>query len=203
MDKSIEQRQCETCGEKVAYFNTIYISSTNKLTCSCLRCYNERIAKECDSNFEHVEFEPVILEDISRVNHEFYFTVRNLGDRVVIESFEIKDGNREGYEFSIIGDIDNDIIIIFGKLIERMRRALNRKHIEWCKSTNRFQIAVDDIVRARIDCDLESDEYNGRHLPLIVIDGKEIKWNDFGHMLMTYEGFNFKLNIFDKSDEIP
>jgi len=32
---------------------------------------------------------------------------------------------------------------------------------------------------------------------------KEIKWDEFGRMLMTYEGFNFKLEIFDKSDEIP
>ena len=39
--------------------------------------------------------------------------------------------------------------------------------------------------------------------PLIVIDGKEISWRQFGQMLMTYEGFNFKLEIFDKSDEIP
>jgi hypothetical protein len=36
-----------------------------------------------------------------------------------------------------------------------------------------------------------------------VIDGKKIKWDEFGRMLMTYEGFNFKLEIFDKSDEIP
>ena len=49
---------------------------------------------------------------------------------------------------------------------------------------------------------IESDDNYG-HQPLIVIDGKEIKWDEFGRMLMTYEGFNFKLEIFDKSDEIP
>jgi hypothetical protein len=37
----------------------------------------------------------------------------------------------------------------------------------------------------------------------ITRDGKEISWRQFGQMLMTYEGFNFKLEIFDKSDEIP
>ena len=55
-------------------------------------------------------------------------------------------------------------------------------------------------MRGTITCDLESDDDYG-HPPLIVIDGKEISWKDFGRMLMTYEGFNFKLEIFDRSDE--
>ena len=50
--------------------------------------------------------------------------------------------------------------------------------------------------------DLECDGDYG-HPPLIVIDGKEIRWDEFGRMLMTYEGFHFKLEIFDRSEEIP
>jgi hypothetical protein len=38
---------------------------------------------------------------------------------------------------------------------------------------------------------------------LIVIDGKEIRWDEFGRMLRTFEGFNFKLEIFDRSEEMP
>ena len=56
-------------------------------------------------------------------------------------------------------------------------------------------------MRGKIDCDLDSPDYE--RLLLIVIDGKEISWIEFGQMLMTYEGFNFKLEIFDRSDEIP
>jgi hypothetical protein len=59
------------------------------------------------------------------------------------------------------------------------------------------------LEKATISCDLERTEDYGGHPPLIVIDGKEIKWEDFGKMLMTYEGFNFKLEIVDKSDEMP
>ena len=83
-----------------------------------------------------------------------------------------------------------------------MLSGLHQKHIEWSDTTNSWQITKVDVVRAKIDSDLENDDYYG-HPPLIVIDGKEIKWEDFGRMLMTYEGFNFKLEIFDRSDEIP
>ncbi|MHC4270656.1 MAG: DUF7713 domain-containing protein [Planctomycetota bacterium] len=33
------------------------------------------------------------------------------------------------------------------------------------------------------------------------MDGKEIPWHEFGKMLMTYEGFNFRLDIFDRFEE--
>ena len=81
-----------------------------------------------------------------------------------------------------------------------MRRALSRKHMYWDETTQSRQIADDDVVCGKIDCDLDSPEYE--RVPVIVIDGKEISWNEFGQMLMTYEGFNFKLEIFDRSDDI-
>jgi hypothetical protein len=159
------------------------------------------MAEYSDIDFEHAELDPIILKDFEGVDHKFHFTVRHLGDRIGIEAFEIKEGHRGGYEFSYIGDIDDEIFNLFGKLVERMLSGLHQKHIEWSDTTNSWQITKDDVVRANIGSDLESDDYYG-HPPLIVIDGKEIKWEDFGRMLMTYEGFNFKLEIFDRSDEM-
>lgn len=38
-------------------------------------------------------------------------------------------------------------------------------------------------------------------VPLVMIDGREIKWDELGRMLMSYEGWQFKLQIRDKSEE--
>jgi hypothetical protein len=54
------------------------------------------------------------------------------------------------------------------------------------------------MVRGRIDCDIEADD----RLPLLVIDGKEIPWDQFGRMLMSFEGWQFKLEIRDRSEEV-
>ena len=202
MDSNIKQEKCEFCGEYVPRYNTIYVAPEKEYLCSCLTCFNKRMAEYSGTDFDHVDFEPIILKDTEGVAHEFNFTIRHLGDRVGIDSFEIKDGHRGGYEFSLIGDIDKEIFDLFGKLFERMRRGLNRNHLEWDGTTNSWQISKDDVVRAMISSDLESDEDYG-HPPLIVIDGKEIRWDEFGRMLMTYEGFHFKLEIFDRSEEIP
>jgi len=166
-----------------------------------LKCYNQRISNYTGFDFEHVEFEPIVIKDIDDLDHKFHFTGRHLGDRVAIEAFEIKDGNPGGYEFSVIDDIEEEPFELLGMLIGRIRRALNRKHIYWNETTRKWQITDDAVVRGKIDSDRYTPDYE--RLPLIVIDSKEISWSEFGQMLMTYEGFNFKLEIFDRSDEIP
>jgi hypothetical protein len=39
-------------------------------------------------------------------------------------------------------------------------------------------------------------------VPLLIIDGREIGWDEFGRMLMSFEGWQFKLSIKDKSEEL-
>jgi hypothetical protein len=35
----------------------------------------------------------------------------------------------------------------------------------------------------------------------MIVDGREVTWEDFGRMLMSFEGFQFQPNIRDKSQE--
>ena len=60
-----------------------------------------------------------------------------------------------------------------------------------------MQIVQPGIVRARIGSDYS--EGDGR--PVVVVDGNEIEWDDFGRMLLTYEGWHFKMEIHDQSEE--
>jgi len=61
-----------------------------------------------------------------------------------------------------------------------------------------LQIADHRVVRASIDWD---DAQKG-HVPLLIIDGQEITWEEFGRMLMSFEGFQFKLEVADQSEEL-
>jgi hypothetical protein len=73
-----------------------------------------------------------------------------------------------------------------------MRRSLSVKHLE--RSTHGLQIA-DQTVCGRIDWDASED---GR-VPLLVIDGQEVSWRELGRMLMTFEGWQFRLAICDRA----
>ena len=36
----------------------------------------------------------------------------------------------------------------------------------------------------------------------LIIDGREVTWDEFGRMLMSFEGWQLKLNLADKSEEL-
>jgi hypothetical protein len=115
---------------------------------------------------------------------------------VALDAFELRDVHPSGYHFQIIGDPEEDLLVLLGRLIEKMRRALSTKHLK--NGEHGLQISDDRVVCGRIEWD---DARNDR-VPLLIIDGREIGWEEFGRMLMTFEGWQFKLTIRDKSEEL-
>ncbi len=164
----------------------------------CNRCHNKEVAEAMGlAGFEDARFDPVSLRDSTGRAHEFHFRTNLFGPGVAIDAFELADGYRAGYNFQIIGDPEEDLLVLFGRLIEKMRRALAIKHLVKGED-GQLQIADHRVVRARIGW---NEEDKGR-TPMLIIDGREIDWEELGRMLMTFEGWQFKLSIADKSDEL-
>jgi hypothetical protein len=196
MSSNSTQIPCETCGTAVATYDGVYFSKGDIRRFLCTRCYNESISDAMGLDFEHLSFQPIILADKDGENHTFHFQTRLFGDKVYIQALEIRDNAPKGYEFSIYGDAEDDLFGLFTKLVERARRELKRKHIEPGDLT-RYRITEEDIVRGHINWD---DDAGGK-VPRLVIDGKELSWHEFGRMLMAYEGFHFKLELFEGDEE--
>ena len=189
---------CHTCQAPIAGYNSVQVGSLEGgYRPLCSRCYNAEVAAQGEFDFEHVQFEPIELTDVEGVSHRFDFRLRLLGDeRVSLEAFEIQDGAPAGYQFQVLDEVKTDLFAVLARLVERMRRALGLRHLE---TLDRFGWVIKDfVVRGRIDCDLDADD----RLPLLVIDGREISWEQFGRMLMGFEGWQFKLEIRDRSEEV-
>lgn len=148
------------------------------------------------TGFENAKFEPVVLVDSSGEVREFHFRTHLFVTGVALNAFELCDGHPSGYHFQIIGDPEEDLLVLLGRLIEKMRRALSTKHLK--NGEHGLQISDDRVVCGRIEWD---DAPNGG-VPLLIIDGREIGWDELGRMLMTFEGWQFKLTIRDKSEEL-
>jgi len=128
--------------------------------------------------------------------HEFHFRSHLFVSGIALDGFELRDGIPAGYHFQIIGDSEEDPLALLGRLIAKIRRSLATRHLvkgEWG-----WGIADNGVVRGMV----ESDRGRNGRMPLLIIDGREITWNDFGRMLMTFEGSQFKLNLSDKSEEL-
>lgn len=194
--KSHMKDQCNACRAEVSSYDGVYLTARGHSRFLCSKCYNESISEEFGLDFNHISFHPMTLRDRDGVDHTFHFQTRLFGDNVNIEALEIKEGNPKGYVFSEHGDVEDDLFGLFAKLVDRLRRELERKHIE-PSDLLRYQITNQNIVRGHIAWDDET----GGETPCLIIDGKEISWHEFGRMLMTYEGFHFKLEIFEGSEE--
>lgn len=189
--------RCAECGESTPEFEIVNYGSIERgYRQICTRCFNAEIAKlEGLDKFEHVRFEPVELADCKGNVHVFHFRTRLFGPGVALEAFELRDGRPGGYQFQVIGDPKADLPALLARLIDRIRRALSLQHMR--EGSFGPEIADHGILRGRIGWD---DAQDGQ-IPLLIIDGQEITWDAFGRMLMTYEGWQFKLEIRDKSED--
>jgi len=141
----------------------------------CRQCFNAEAAKLGGVDFGRLNFEPVCLVDCLGQAHEFHFRTHLFGPGVALDAFELRDGSPAGYQFQIIGDPEEELLALLGRLIDKMRRALSVKHIQ--DSEYGLQVAH-KVVRDRI----EWDEAEDGRVPLIVVNGREITWDQFGRM---------------------
>jgi hypothetical protein len=189
--------RCEACGTDVPGYDTVYYGSIEQGHRDlCSRCFNAEVASamglEC---FENVSLHPVVMTDCAGERHEFHFRTRLLGSMLAIDAFELIADAPGGYQFQILGEPEDEPLSLLGRLIERMRRSLSVKYL--VHGEHGTQVA-DWTVCGRIDWDAPADD----RTPLLVIDGREVSWEDFGRMLMTFQGWQFRLAISDRSEEV-
>jgi hypothetical protein len=190
--------QCAACGAVVPHHDTVNsVSEGHGDRLLCTGCFNREMARHTGlDDFGAVKFKPVRLSDANGTVHEFHFRSLLFGDQLSLEAFDsASEEEPSGYRFQILGDPLSDQFVLLGKLIEKMRRLLAVAHIR--DSDLGLQI-VDETVRGRIEWDGEEDA----HGPCVVIDGRRVEWDELGRMLMAFEGWQFKLEVRDPSDEI-
>ena len=191
-------KTCDTCGVVPRPFDSVHYGSHGsayRLLCS--RCFNLEVARRGGLvDFEHVDFEPLTMSDASGRDHVFQFRTHLFAIGVAIDAIELLEDERDGYHFQVIGDAEGDLLELLARLVTKMRRALALSHIE--EGAHGLQISNAGIVRARIESDPESDT----DMPMVVIDGRQVSWEEFGRMVATYMGFQFKLDMHDLSNEI-
>ena len=193
-----QQTRCAGCSQVVPSYDIVNVGSVEQgYRALCGKCFNTEMAKlDGWDRFEHVTFEPVRLADCVGETHEFHFRTHLFGTGVALDAFELRDGHPAGYQFQIIGDPEEDPLVLLGRLIEKIRRGLSIKHVR----NDEFGLHIADhrVVRGKIDWD---DSQDGS-VPLLNVDGCEITWRELGRMLMSFEGWQFKLEIRDKSEEL-
>jgi len=197
MDEPGTREACTDCGMKAGDGEGVHLLLSETVDrFFCARCAKAALARRSwKSDFEYPEFAPLTMAQGDGRLHRFEFTTHRTETGLEIQMWEA-DKRGAGYELEILGDFDADPLELFRSLNARMQRALCRRHLEVRDGS--LAIRPEGVVRALIDRDDESDE----DLPVVVIDGRPVTWEAFGRMLLRYEGWQFKLEIYDLSEEI-
>lgn len=188
--------KCERCGTLVPSYDTVHYGDGSKTETLCMACFNRAAGEAMGIEVDKARFEPVTLLDCDRRPHVLHVRRRLCATGQVVEAFEVIDGAPGGYQFGILGEADGDPMELFAQLYERMRRGLARQHV--VDDEYGTHLALSGPVRGHIDSDYGRDP---EPLPVIVIDGREFTWEEFGRMLLSFEGWQFRLEIIDRTDE--
>lgn len=198
MDHKNSVEKCTDCNLPVQAWDGVNLVENHESRFLCTKCYNHEISRRYGFDFEQITFQPLDIEDLDGEKHTFHFRTFVVGRKVFIHAMEIENEEPSGYQFSVQGDIEDNLLNLFSLLVSRLNRELSRKHIELEPDFySRYKITDDDVVRGYITS-AEDGMYEG---PCLVIDGKQITWEEFGRMLQASEGFHFKLEIFDSDVE--
>jgi hypothetical protein len=191
------ENTCAACNKPTPGYDIVHFNDPTSPRILCTYCYNATMAASCGlDGFHNARFEPLDVVDQNGLRHVFHFRYRLFVTGVSLDAFELSDDTPSGYQFRVIGEPEDEPFEVLGRLVKKIKGALSTRHLE--ETPHGLLIADHGIVRGNIECDLD-DPY--RQMPLLIIDGQEITWAEFGQILTSYEGWRFKLKILERDQE--
>ena len=139
----------------------------------------------------------IFIEDQWKWEYHFKIASFPVPTGLASEAIEVKKDNSVGYMFNILSDFDADPELAEERLIKKIKRGINRRHLK--NQNGKWEIGAKNMLRGRIEWndDFSNTEYDRA----FVIDGKRITMEEFGRMLEPWEGWCFQFKILDRCDD--
>jgi hypothetical protein len=186
--------KCGRCGRLIRSEQTIGVTGVGQ---RCYSCFNEEIAERMGVRFDNTPLQPIELADPDGVVRRF--EIRSMlcatGHEMIAEEVPRRaDGG--GYRFAVLGDFEADAWQLFQRLYGKMRHEMGARHLE--RTEYGWHLAKGDRLVGRI----EWDEQEEGRVPLLIVDGKALRWEDVGRLLMSYEGFTLHARVEDSIEVV-
>jgi hypothetical protein len=94
------------------------------------------------------------------------------------------------------GDFLDDPMGLFNELHGKIKRGLSMQHLD----TDSGLRIKDQCLRGQVSSNYDDTE-SGEPEPVFVIDGRPVSLGELGKMLLSFEGWQFRLEILDKFEE--
>ena len=203
--RSKPKELCSYCDSEINSCFVTHVSSkegeAGKPVCAeCLiRSMAERMGISPPTKFE---FPPISLFDSVGKKHPFHFDVR-MSTGLGITTYEKIGDGFGGYTFSVLDHPETDIDELYDRLLKKMMAGLAQKYLKaetfgdfnpWQSKLYIKGSAVNGTISER-----ENPE-TGEWEQIVVVDGQELTWQQFGKALSPFTGFGFRIECFDLTD---
>lgn len=187
---------CEIC--KIKEVDIYVHTPEGKSMGLCWECNNE-----LEANYLGITLAPFrngIYEFTGIRGKKHKFIIHKIIHPVGIgyQAVEVTKDGSPGFRVEVLGNLDCDQADLFNKLEAKIKKTLLKRYLQSTirPDGNKYTGFKKDEVVGRL-------EYDDNHEnPKVIIDGKLFSWNDLGRMLNTFDGFQFKLKIYDITDDM-
>lgn len=191
--------KCQWCGKNSNGYGMVvlHIKEDQPSQLICNDCYNGYMADMLEiEDYEGYE-EELIFKDCDGIDHCFQIMKKIFPTGTLWEAVELLDKDKVGYLFQIHQEIEDDSREVLKRLYSKIQKGLSKKFIVKESSLGHgYNTLINNNAEGRIEWD---DNYDG-HIPKFIIDGKEYSLEELGKMIMTYEGWNFKLEVIEPTE---
>lgn len=194
------EERCVRCNKSVSTSLGIFLSAhdTTELGgCGfhCGRCAAEAVAEVTGKKFHYVDIEPITLVNAAGRRCLFHFQYLTNGPTPSLQAVEFQDGVAHGYEAAVLAEPGESSVSLIGRLLDKLHRLLARSDVVEAPELTLGLSMTSSEIRGLIAYDEESDG------SFAVVDGRRLDWETLGQLLLSHEGFHFRLELRDPTDE--
>jgi len=181
-----DEPTCADCGAQL-------IRTFLAATPVCDRCYGTRIAASHGWPTLPEPPDPETIVGPDGRQHRIVYRVWRSPGGIAVEAGE-GDRMSDGYFVQMVGPHDGDVTIFIERVKASIRRRIAHKDLERSPTGDHLIIAGDDLTGRLVWCE-DGESYG------VVVDGRQLSWEEFGRTLEPFEGWEFRLSFRDRLGE--
>ncbi len=187
---------CVVCGAHTPRLLGIFITEEGKqqlggLGFHCGRCAAKVMADQRGEELHYLEIAPIAMHNAQGRRCVFHFQYMTTGPVPGLRACEIEG---YGYEAAVVERPGESYSALFERLLEKLRALLARSDLKDAPRTSTGLAMTGSEIHGRLEYDVDT------HGPCVVVDGRKLDWMVLGDLLMSHEGFDFRLE-FDLGSE--
>ncbi len=140
---------------------------------------------------------PLLLHRPDGRSHRLRFRIWRAPTGIEVELEEMEVTTGEGFQFAVLGDHDADVEDLLARVTSLAEREVARQYLEPSPHRVGWMLFGDEVAGRLVWND---EGHDGRPYDAVV-DGGMLTWEELGHALESFEGWNFRLTIEESSDD--